>query len=265
MAEEIEVIVDDTQEEVSLFVGEVVGITKHSQLDLDDGTNPHGTTLADVNDGFIAKTNVSNVFTEAQVIKYLKALQLGEYFNGNMVTKISTNAIGYGVRVDDQNGNQLGGLSINVINGRVTPLASTDIGVGSGVTWKELFLSSYANVLGVKSSENDPTKVFATDGSVINVRQDDRLNVVGNINSDTLALDFDAYEGWDAVLTEDLTLSITNGKFKVVTVDLSGDFTLIYPANTSVVGDTYDGNNRNTLTIHYTDASNILIIVTNWE
>ncbi|MBV1952741.1 MAG: hypothetical protein KUG64_11180 [Cycloclasticus sp.] len=186
MAEEIEVIIDDTQEEVSLFVGEPEGVTKHSELILDDGTNPHGTTLADVDDGFIAKTNEENTFTEVQT------------------------------------------------------------------------------VAGVKSSENDPTKVFATDGSVVDVRQDDRLNDVGSVNASTLSLDFDTYEGWNATLTEDLTISITNGKFKVVTLDLTGDFSITYPVNSDVVGDAYDGTKKNTLTIHYRDASNILIIVTNW-
>ncbi len=49
MAEEIIVIVDDTQEEVSLFVDQGGnGITKHSELILDDGTNPHNTTKIDV-------------------------------------------------------------------------------------------------------------------------------------------------------------------------------------------------------------------------
>tara|TARA_R110000803_G_scaffold69058_1_gene131198 strand:+ start:2192 stop:3892 length:1701 start_codon:yes stop_codon:yes gene_type:complete len=115
-------------------------------------------------------------------------------------------------------------------------------------------------------SSNSATQI-ATQQSIkayVDAEVAENLNVVGSIGAATLALDFDAYEGWDAILSEALTLSITNPQFKVVTVDLTGNFGITYPASSTVVGDTYDGTVRNTLTIHWTDASNILIIVTNW-
>jgi len=98
----------------------------------------------------------------------------------------------------------------------------------------------------------------------IYVSQNNRLkNVVAPLGA-TLDLDFDLYEGWNAVLTEDLTLSISNGKFKVVTVTLTGDFAITYPANSTVVGDAYDGTMNNKLVIEWVSATNILITVTNY-
>ncbi len=134
----------------------------------------------------------------------------------------------------------------------------------SGGTGKVYTMNPNSGVIANKSDIALDSAVALNTAKVTNARFDDRLNEVGNISASTLALDFDLYEGWDAVLTEALTLSITNPKFKVVTVDLSGDFAITYPTNSTVVGDTYDGTVRNTLTIHYTDATNILVIVTNW-
>ena len=91
----------------------------------------------------------------------------------------------------------------------------------------------------------------------------DRLLEVGNTGA-TLSLDFAEYDLWRGVVDEAVTISIANGKPKVVTVDLTGDFAITYPTNSTVVGDTYDGTQNNTLTIHYIDSTNILIIVSVW-
>lgn len=104
---------------------------------------------------------------------------------------------------------------------------------------------------------------FNVDYSETGVRFDDRLNEVGNTGA-TLELDYNAYELWNAVVNQAVVISIANGKPKVVTVDLTGDFAITYPANSTVIGDAYDGTIMNTLTIHYRDSSNILIIVNNW-
>lgn len=53
-------------------------------------------------------------------------------------------------------------------NGSFISEDNVDLGT-TGLKWKELFLSSFANVLGVKSVENSATKVFASDGSVVDV------------------------------------------------------------------------------------------------
>jgi len=97
----------------------------------------------------------------------------------------------------------------------------------------------------------------------VDITAPDRLLEVGNTGP-TLSLDFDAYELWRGTVDEAVTISIANGKPKVATVDLTGDFAITYPANSTVVGDEYNGNNNNTLTIHYIDASNILIIIVDW-
>ena len=94
-------------------------------------------------------------------------------------------------------------------------------------------------------------------------RPDDRLLQAGNLGA-TLVLDLNSYEGWKATLTEALTLSIINGKFKVVTVTLTGNFAITYPASSTVVGDTYDGTVWNKLVIEYIDATDIFITVTNY-
>lgn len=91
---------------------------------------------------------------------------------------------------------------------------------------------------------------------------DDRLNDIGNINAATLSLNFDLFETWTAILTENLTLSFLNPKVKVVTLDLTGNFTITYPVNTDVVGDAYDGTKKNKLTIEWKSAADILIINT---
>jgi len=61
------ITIDDTQEEVTIFVGSST-ITKHSQLILDGGTNPHNTTIADVdpNASNIAYKDEANTFTQPQ-------------------------------------------------------------------------------------------------------------------------------------------------------------------------------------------------------
>ena len=96
-----------------------------------------------------------------------------------------------------------------------------------------------------------------------NVELSPRLNQIGNTGA-TLELDFSEYDLWNGTVDEAVTISIANGKPKVVTVDLTGDFAITYPANSTVVGDDYDGTVTNTLTIHYRDSSNILIIITQW-
>ena len=56
--------VNPINDEVTIIIGDVVnqvgGITKHSELDLDDGTNPHGTTIDDVDDGTVAFKDEAN-------------------------------------------------------------------------------------------------------------------------------------------------------------------------------------------------------------
>ena len=90
----------------------------------------------------------------------------------------------------------------------------------------------------------------------------DREYVVSSLGA-TLVLDFDDYETWTATLTEALTISITNEKVKVVTLDLTGDFAITYPVGSSLVGDTYDGTDGNKITIEW-KTNSILIIVTNY-
>ena len=223
MAEEIEVIVDDTQEEVSLFVGDETGVSKHSELDLDDGTNPHGTTISDVDpnaaniaytdkvnifqvdqtiegtltaegvktqandplkvltsDGGvtdlpvipsnIAYTDEENIFTEDQTVSIGKKIKIGQ--NGLNRSEIYQSAFEFYISILDVFGDNKGSLWFSSLDSFSAFSTSSNGVFDLGRTankWNELFLSSYANVLGVKSVENSATKVFATDGSVVDL------------------------------------------------------------------------------------------------
>tara|TARA_R110000772_G_C13310310_1_gene440364 strand:- start:27433 stop:28968 length:1536 start_codon:yes stop_codon:yes gene_type:complete len=92
---------------------------------------------------------------------------------------------------------------------------------------------------------------------------DYKLNQVGNVGAPTFVLDFDEYDMWNMVLTENCAFTVANGKPKVVTVDVTGAFGITHIPNAVVVGDGYNDSVINTLTIHWITASQILVIITN--
>ena len=170
MAEEIEVIVDDTQEEVSLFVGNETGVTKHSELDLDDGTNPHGTTISDVdpNAANIAYTNEDDqIFTSNKNI-FLNDLVIG---NETVVNKLISVHTPSSTKIYTTDG---GVTDLPVIPSNI---AYTD---EENIFTEDQTIEGTLTAEGVKSSENDPTKVFATDGSVVDVGE---TNTIDSITS----------------------------------------------------------------------------------
>ncbi len=53
----VNITAEQSSQEVEIIVSQVVGISEHSQLNLDDGTNPHGTTKSDVGLGNVDNTS----------------------------------------------------------------------------------------------------------------------------------------------------------------------------------------------------------------
>ena len=137
------------------------GVSKHSELDLDDGTNPHDTTLADVDDGFIAKTNEENNYSKHQTITDKRLLLKGGIGRAEIYANTQNMSMEYYV-------NDIFVRSLVFNQNGFFPDTPLDLGFDfPNSKWKDLFLSGYANVLGVKSATNDASKVFATDGSEV--------------------------------------------------------------------------------------------------
>ena len=165
--------VNPINDEVTVVIGSVVnnvgGLTKHSELILDDGTNPHGTTFADVDDGFVAKTNEENTFTEDQAIEVNKNLILGNPLSNhtrlyNFLNETYWNVV-------DSLGATKAGLWLSGGSNKslkFLPDATVDLGFNGGKP-KNGYFSGYVDALGFTSVENDATKVFASDGSVVDL------------------------------------------------------------------------------------------------
>ena len=123
----------------------------------------------------LAYTNVENVFTKKQTVEGQQIpLQFRYVKSGETILSLfssSIEALGNEAFTEIQlyrNGSFKNKLSIFE-----TFISSTGKDLGTTLLrFKELFLSSYANVLGVKSVENDATKVFATDGSVVSITKE---------------------------------------------------------------------------------------------
>ena len=156
------------------------GVSKHSELILNDGTNPHGTTLEDVdpNASNIAYKDEVNTFTEKQIIDSNKPWVFGGTETGSR-TEISGTGSDFFMLIKDGLNATLGTLWFSGV-GKFFATSTTstwDLGTSSR-KWKELFLSSYANVLGVKSATNDPNKVFATDGSEVDAGEENTIDSI---------------------------------------------------------------------------------------
>ena len=182
--EEVIVKIEENVTDVTILVnsGYIVAVANHSDLILDDGTNPHNTNKNDVGLGnvpnydFTAEVNINNAkisFPEAPNDNY-------RYLRGN---------------------NQ----------------------------W---------------TSEN-------------------RHVDLGTISGATLNLDLTAGETFTATITENTTIAFVNPIAKVVTLDLTGDFSITFPAGTTIVGDSYDGNVVNKIAIEYKSATDIFVSITN--
>ncbi len=112
----------------------------------------------------VAYTNAENVFTEVQEL----AKEKGFYTAPSGVQRYQITQDGNNMTILGlaANGDELQPAMVFNINNGFLSADGLDLGHSLG-KWKEVFLSSYANVLGIKSVENDPAKVFATDGRVV--------------------------------------------------------------------------------------------------
>ena len=234
MAEEIIVTVDDTQETVSLFVdvGGAAGVDSFNSR-----TGVVSPVVGDYNTSQV--TEVTNLYyTEARV-------------SANTAVVLNTAKVGI-------TPTQASDITTN--NSKISYTDATAVGLNTakvGITTQQ-----------ATDITTNNSKISYTDAAAVALNTakigvfDDRESVEGSLGA-TLSLDFDSYETWTGTLTEALTLSITNAKVKVVTLDLTGDFAITYPATSSVVGDTYDGTGDNKITIEW-KASSIFITVTNY-
>ena len=91
----------------------------------------------------------------------------------------------------------------------------------------------------------------------------DRHLDLGTISGATLNLDLTAGETFTATITENTTIAFVNPIVKVVTLDLTGDFSITFPAGTTIVGDSYDGTVWNKIAIEYKSATDIFVSITN--
>ena len=251
MAEEIIVTVDDTQETVSLFVdvGGAAGVDSFNSR-----TGVVSPTTGDYNTSQV--TEVTNLYyTEARVSANsavaLNTAKVG--ITPTQASDITTNNSKTGITAGQAS-------DITTNNSKISYTDATAVGLNTakvGITTQQ-----------ATDITTNNSKISYTDAAAVALNTakigvfDDRESVEGSLGA-TLALDFDSYETWTGTLTEALTLSITNAKVKVVTLDLTGDFAITYPATSSVVGDTYDGTGDNKITIEW-KASSIFITVTNY-
>ena len=161
MSEVANIVVQEIDDTVVVIIGSVVntvggGVTKPQ--------------LAALNTAF---TDEANVFTQNQIISWLSgantATLLGDRGEFIIKTKTATEEVDFTISTTDEwivLRDKLGNKEYDLGN--------------ASEKFKELFLSSYANVLGVKSVENDATKVFATNGSVVDVGE---VNTIDSITS----------------------------------------------------------------------------------
>lgn len=116
----------------------------------------------------LAYTDVDNDFTETQTLKSATTT------SKSWATKWIYNGDDYIGTINGKGGrflfvlrNDTQASEVEFIVDESGAIISNNADLGTVASkFKELFLSSYANVLGVKSVENDAAKVFATDGSV---------------------------------------------------------------------------------------------------
>ena len=161
MSEVANIVVQEIDDTVVVIIGSVVntvggGVTKPQ--------------LAALNTAF---TDEANVFTQNQIISWLSgantATLLGDRGEFIIKTKTATEEVDFVISTTED---------WIVLRDK---LGSKEYDLGNASEkFKELFLSSYANVLGVKSVENDATKVFATNGSVVDVGE---VNTIDSITS----------------------------------------------------------------------------------
>ena len=113
-------------------------------------------------------TDRENVFTELQHIDNISKVKLRFKTNSIVDAQIESSVGNIFLTVSDNNVHS----SLRYSLGTKTLTGGNDFSLGGDTQWtkwKDLWLSGFANVAGVKSAENDPTKVFATDGSIIDL------------------------------------------------------------------------------------------------
>jgi hypothetical protein len=112
----------------------------------------------------VAFTDEENFFEETQEINKIITDPTTENH-----TELSGSATEYYVAIKNSIGAVLAGFWFSGgSNKGLSPLADDALDLGKSTVqfrWKELFLSSYANVLGVKSVTNDSKKAFFSNGS----------------------------------------------------------------------------------------------------
>lgn len=75
--QEINVQVSDASESVTVVINEgTPGVSKHSELDLDDGTNPHGTTKSDVGLSNVPNLDTTNAVNDSHTHSNKSTLDL---------------------------------------------------------------------------------------------------------------------------------------------------------------------------------------------
>lgn len=210
--EEVEIIVDDFQETVSIVIDkttEAGGVTKHSELALDDGTNPHGTTIDDVDDGTVAFKDEANVFTENQTItKVTPEVILINTSGGQKTAKVRNS----GSQMELVIGSKI--IKFDETEGFYsTSNGSIDLG-RSTFKWKELFLSSFANVLGVKTVENNTNQLLRSDGSVLGITETANTSTI--INLSNILGNLCNMASANATTTYTLTGTVTGGNARVL-------------------------------------------------
>jgi len=150
MAEEVNIIIEDSAEAVNISVANGVGVFKHSELTLDDGTNPHATTKTD-----IGLSNILNVdLTPAVDLNTAKVTFPEAPADGKQYARIdsSWSEVAGGGSVD----------SVNSLTG-VVVLDTDNIAEGTNKYYSDSLVNANTNVLA------NTSKISYTDASAVSL------------------------------------------------------------------------------------------------
>ena len=203
-------------------------IGNHSELNLDDGTNPHGTTKLDVDLGNVDNTSDVNkpISTATQ-----SALNLKEN-SSNKSTTITGN----------ETSNSL----------FPTVKAIVDWAIGK---FQDILVS------GTNIKTINGNSILGSGDLVITEKLITNASVAGTYNIDW------SNDVWDLTLTGNTTLTESNapasGTTKTITLEVSGNFTLSYPSSwTTGITGAYSGTaTLNTITIQTFGSKRKVLIV----
>jgi len=214
-----------------------VGAQNHSELNLDDGTNPHGTTKSDVGLG-----NADNTSDLLKPISNATQTALNEKAN-----TIHSHVISGVTGLQNE-------LNAKLSNDETTytaatlPLAGTEVALlNDGTNWVKI---TWNNIISSLSSVFQVIEKLVTNSSVTGSYAIDWTNDV-----------------WDLTLTGNTTLTESNlpasGTTKTITLEISGNHTLTYPSGwTSKITGAYSGTaTLNTITIQYYGVGKYKVLI----